>query len=504
MKATRATTHLAMALVVGTVVINCVAAEPAAELIRPVLREVTGASGIATTSTMTFGATWSDFDLDGDPDLLVNRHWELPWFYENRGRSFEKLPFTLFTHDPKDPEDPTVDRHGCAWGEATGEGGPELVCTRGADKGMGTGPNQLFVFDGEDIDERATSLGVDDPFGRGRTVNWIDYDTDGDLDLFITNAVSKERGNAMFRNDRGLFIRVEVGIEPSHSEWPGSTVADWDNDGDTDILLLDGSGGPTPYRNEDGRFQVAPELDLPDREWTSAAWGDFDGDGLTDLHLVAKKHSLVLKNQGGSFVATHRMSLEFGRTSAWFDVENDGDLDLFLVQGTRPPARDDNPNTSDLMLLQDDGKFTRLNSGSWRGARIGNGDGVVVADYDRDGRSDLFVTNGHNPSEFEGPSTMYRNGTGGGNSISVTLRGSRWNPWAMGARVLVESGDYERWYHVTDGVTARSQSEVGHLVIGLGDRTEAVVTVLWPRGSRDCFTARAGHNLVVVRGAGLC
>ena len=465
---------------------------------------VTSAAGLLTRPTMTFGATWADYDRDGFPDLFVDRHYKNAWLYQNRRGRLDLQVNPFLTQNDWNRDTPWVDRHGCAWGEATGGGGLDLFCTQGANKGEGAGANQLFNTVGRNFGEIAVRTGVDDPKGRGRSANWLDHDGDGDLDLFVTNAIRRGQPNRLFRNDRGHFREVKTGIESSRSEWPTSTVADWDNDGDPDILLLDGMFGIRAYRNDDGNFVPTELVGIPAKGWTSATWGDYDGDGWIDVHLVNPSGGILMKNIGGTFVSTHETSLHFGRTSAWFDVENDGDLDLFVVQGTPPPAGAGNINYPDFLLVNSATGFARVDGPSFRGPRDGNGDQVITSDYDRDGRTDLFVTNGHNPSRFNGVNELLRNTTTAGESATVRLRGDAWNPMGIGSRVLVQTGANSRWYFVTDGVTHRGQSEVDDVVIGLGDAAAARVTVFWPTGEKDCYEIEAGAVIVAQKGVAGC
>ena len=472
---------------------------------RPIhFNDVTAVAGLPTEAVRSFGALSTDHDGDGDLDLFINRHADIASLYVMQEGSFVPTISTFMKQEGYLDPDERVDRHGCAWGEANGDRVLDLFCTQGAKEGTSTGPNQLFLGGDGRFTEVAQAFGVDDVYGRGRNVNWLDYDRDGDLDLFVLNAPREGYPSVFFRNDGGTFQPVDVGIDPSISGWPTSSWADWDGDLDPDLLVLDGDSGAIAYRNHRGRFTRGSFASVPRIRWISATWADVDGDSRVDLHLVSKTRSLVLRNSKDGFVPIHDMRLRVGRMSVWLDVENDGDMDAFIVQGAHGSSpRGGKTNVSDVWLMNDGGELRAVDQPSLRGPIGGNGDAAVSGDFDQDGRTDLYVTNGHNPWAWQGKGRLYRNTSQAWNSVALTLGGDRWNPRAFGARVKVDNGAFSYWRHITDGVSSRAQS-ASDLVLGIGDAARAKITVVWPDGTRGCWTARAGGGLVARMGAAKC
>jgi enediyne biosynthesis protein E4 len=461
-------------------------------------QDVTGQAGMRD-ATRTWGSTWADVDENGYPDLWIGRHWRQPRLFKaSGGTSFRELSSDDFKLAQ-------IDRHHCVWGEANGDGRTDLYCVRGADKGEGAGANQLFLQTADGTFENmATGSGVSNPFGRGRTANWIDFDSDGDLDIFVGNLTRPGFPNTTFRNDgEGLFVEVDIGLTHELST-VSSSWSDWDLDGDSDLLVLQHAGLPAvAYENRGGRYEIVTLHNVSGEHWNSAAWGDFDGDGRPDLHLVSPSRSRVVRNTKSGFEVVDRMELIRGRQSVWLDVENDGDLDSFVVQGAagqRPEP--EYLNRPDFLLLNSGGRFVKLEHDSMRGPRAGNGDAVAAADYDRDGRVDLFITNGL--FYWKGPNVLLRNESRAGNWVGLDLDGERRNPLGFGSTVTARIAGRLLVRQVTDGANYRSQDEAGYVHIGLGDATTASITIRWPDGTRDCFIAVHGRVTEVKQGREGC
>ncbi len=448
------------------------------------------AAGIPAEETPTWGANWLDYDSDSDPDLVVVRHRDPALLLRNEDGIFTNVPVEGF--------DRRFDRHTCAWGEANHDGRPDLYCGQGAHKGKGRGPKQLFVQRrSHRLVDRARRFGLLDPYSRARSANWLDYDGDGDLDLFTGSTVRRGYPNALFRRRKHRFRKTRVGVEDrlrTHS----SSWADWDVDGDPDLLVLQDfkRGGPydtRAYRNDRGRFHRVSLPRLKDKSWLAADWQDYDGNGRPDLLLVSDRRLLVLRNGRRRFRPVYSRALRHGRAGVWFDVDNDGDLDAYIVQGTRSkdPGNND-PNRPDFLLINERRGFRASFDSSWRGARGGSGDDVAVSDYDRDGRLDLFVLNGY--GRWSGKNTLLRNETTAGNWIALDLRGPARNPFGLGARIHVRrDAGRDYWRELNDGVSSHSQSEIGYVHLGIGPSTKARVRVVWPNGRRDCLGLQGGR-----------
>lgn len=473
-------------------------AAPAASRYR--FADVTRAVGIEKDRTRTWGSVWGDYDNDGDTDLFVNRHQSRPRLYVNQDGNY-----SLFDGD--DIFFPNrVDRHGCAWGESNGDGRLDLYCTQGANRGEGTGPNQLFEQTDDGFVDRARAAGVRDRFARGRTINWIDFDSDRDLDMFVGNERRAGAPNVMFRNTAAGFRRASVGVEDKlHTV--SSSSSDWDTDGDPDLLVFQHPEHGYPavaYKNDEGSFRRISLPRVTGRFWRSGAWGDFNADGHPDLHLMNKERALLLRNTGHGFKREHSMRVRQGRMSEWLDVENDGDLDLFVLQGAKGSSDDGNVNHRDFLLIRKRGRLVKVTGRSFAGPRGGNGDGVAAGDHDRDGRMDLFVTNGYGRSPWKGRSILLENRSRAGRWLGVDLEGPRKNPAGFGAKIRVRTAVRTYRREVTDGFNYLVQSDRSYAHFGIGRARKANVKVRWPGGATDCRSVEHGRIRRITKGDHPC
>lgn len=447
----------------------------------------------------TYGSIFGDYNLDGWPDLLVGRHKRHPRFFQNESGSFSVASIPGL-QDPA-PGRKIYDLHACSWGEATGDSLPDLYCVSGAQDGAGTGPNRLFVQvpSKRELSKR-TPDSLEDLLGRGRSLNWFDADGDGDLDLFVANEIRERVPSRLFRKSEGVF-EAEVD-SPLAASFPtrSSSWADWNNDGDPDLMIL--GHGYRATRAFEGQADAGfQEIDIPGitgEEWLSAAFGDFDNDGWSDVVLVAEERAVLFRNERGVLKREVRFpDVRAGRMAAWVDVDNDGLLDVFVVQGARgdPPAPGTR-NLPNLLFSQKGASFEKVEDAGIAGPEHGNGESVAVADYDRDGRMDLFVSHGY--LDIAGPFELLRNRTMSRNKyLMVHLRGPDGNPLGYGSRLVVTTDERTIRRQMTDGFSFRTQSSPGVVHFGVGQAESVTIKVIWPDGSRSCLDSSTNRSLIV-------
>jgi hypothetical protein len=355
-----------------------------------------------------------------------------------------------------------------------------------------------------------------------------DYDRDGDLDLFLTHWLSAffnfpdASSYHLWRNNgAGVFtdVTLAAGITPlGPSDNFNSFTANFaDIDGDRwpDILVTGDFRTSRIYRNNrNGTFTLANDFTvITDGNGMGGAIGDYDGDGdldwfvssIWDPNGVAEGNwdvtgNRLYRNRGdGTFEdATDAAGVRvgyWGWGSTFQDFDNDGNLDLFHVNGF---GRADIPETAEfiadpsvLFVGNGDGTFTE------RGAALGvadtdEGRGVVAFDYDGDGDLDLFVHNS------EGPGRLYRNDEGNaGNWLDVALHGRAPNTEGIGARVRVTADGRTQLRELRAGSNYVSQDPaVAHF--GLGAARKVNVEVVWLDGTRTVRERVAANQRLVL------
>lgn len=270
----------------------------------------------------------------------------------------------------------------------------------------------------------------------GSGAAWADYDNDGFLDLFVANGGGNtEQANSLYRNNRdGRFTRITEG--PLVTEVALSAVAAWgdyDNDGFTDLFVSGfGAGESFVYRNKSNvTFEKMTRDTIGIALGTCfGSWADYDQDGFLDLFaggLDGQASRLYRNNGNGTFseMTNNSLATTLGSpySCPWADYDSDGRGDLFVANFE---------GANFLFRNLGGGDFARIQDGPIVNESDDHSIGAAWGDYDNDGFLDLFVANGGWLSSFQ--SYLYHN-RGDGTFTRITdgslVTDSR--PWVAGA-----------------------------------------------------------------------
>ena len=388
------------------------------------------------------GAALFDYDGDGDLDVyLVNG--------SRRGEDGGRAPLVnrLFRRDADGRyHDVTAASGlgdagygmGVAVGDVDGDGDPDVYVTN-------YGPDALYRNDGDGtFTEVTAAAGIDSP-AWGSSAVFFDADGDGDLDLYVANYLAYDPRvvctdaagrpdycgpagfpglpDQLYRNDGGgrfADVSVASGVARAAGKGLGVVSADFDGDGRADVYVAnDGEANQLWINRGDGTFEDRALLEgaalnaLGRAEaGMGIALGDADGDGALDLfvsHLRAETNTLYRGAGALGFIdATAATGLAgpslpwTGFGTAFADLDQDGDLDLVVVDGrvTRgPPVAGElpagfwAPYAEPALLFRNDGHGRFAEVGAQAGAdfaRPANARGLAAGDVDDDGDVDLL------------------------------------------------------------------------------------------------------------------
>jgi hypothetical protein len=344
----------------------------------------------------SFANAWGDFDNDGDLDLAVSLGSGEVRLYRNDGGAFVSVGAALGM-----PQAGSHELRGLSWGDYDGDGFIDLL-------GGATAKDKLTVVlhnvGGARFVNVADDIGLAIPNRSARQTNWVDYDNDGDLDVY---AADRAGANSLYRNDHGRFTQVFANTGPSDTRpTVGACWFDFDQDGDLDLFLANQSGAADAlWRNDGDRFtDVAPALGLTgpprttDQGGVGCAIGDYDNDGDFDLFVANYGRNQLYRNNGdGSFTDVAQalgVGAENHAVSAdWGDYDNDGDLDLAVIAYEGAPGAQMPANA----LYRNDGPAGFVNVLAKNSPLNVADHGVQFVDFDGDGGLDLSVTDGYGP-----------------------------------------------------------------------------------------------------------
>jgi hypothetical protein len=391
------------------------------------------------------------------------------------------------------------------------------------------------------------SAGVSDPrWSTGAA--FLDYDNDGRLDLFVSNYVDfdvnklpdKDRpclyrgiavqcgprglrgaGDTLYHNNGdGTFtdVSVKAGVsDPNGYYGLGVVCSDFDGDGFVDIFVANDATPNFLYRNKgDGTFKdigftsgAAVNENGSEQACMGVTVGDYDHDGRFDIFATnfSQEYNVLYRGMGANLFTdvSHAAGFLNQPYVSWgtkfFDYDNDGWLDLFVVNGHVYPQVD----KANMDAGYRQRKFLHKNNrdGTFSEVAAQSGDalmekrvsrGAAFGDIDNDGDVDIVV------NDLDGAPSLLRNdGGNANNSVLIKTVGDRSNRDGIGARVKVVSGDLTSIDEVRSGASYISHNDL-RLHFGLEKRTKIdLIEIRWPSGAVDKVEGIGVNKILVIK-----
>ena len=384
-------------------------------------------------------ASFGDFNCDGFPDLFVSNYFKNFYFEEN---PFGTHNLAILNHYSINEE-------------------------------YETGQDELYInIEGKYFKEVSELLGDDAGNGYGFGGVFTDFDNDNDLDLFIINDFGEtSESNRMLVNQYPKLefknlsreLKINFGLKSM-----GVGVGDYNNDNYLDYHVTNIFAGPFIVNRGNG----FPFINLMNEV----------GTGVNKIKSFQNMETVII-----------------GWGSIFFDYDNDTDLDLFNSNGPINPMVNPIPN----ILFEKKSRVFEINENSGV-MDYGIGRGSIYFDYDNDGDLDIFVVNQkpvRDVGYFGGivKSKLYRNDSSKINNwLKVKLNGNESTTRGLGARVKIVAERLNMIREVDGGSSHASQnSSILHFGLGQTKKIDSLI-ISWPGGKKQYLLNVDSNQLIEI------
>jgi len=526
----------------------------------PIFRDIAAQSGLTAShissrekyyviESMSGGVGLFDCDNDGKLDIVMVNGSTVDRYKQSGGDPLvtlwhqdANLKFTDIT------EKAGLTRKGWGMGVAVADfdndGNLDLFVT-------GYGGNALYRNKGnctfEDVTDKAGVRGG----GFSTGAAWADYDRDGNVDLFVSRYVHVDMNDLpafgltkfcqfkgapvqcgpwgmegetdLLYHNRGDGTFEEVskraGVDdPEEYYGLGATWGDYDNDGWPDLFVADDA---TPnhlyHNNHNGTFSdeamvggIALNSEGQALGSMGVTWGDYDHSGRLSMFITefADQPNTLYRNLGKRGFEDVAMPSHLGQPSlplvgwgtTFFDMDNDGWLDLFVANGHVYPQMDTVKGSAayaEPMLLHRNlrnGTFEEVSKAAGLADMpLKSRRGAAFGDVANNGNVDIVVLNVGEP-----PSLLLNTNKIANHRVLFRLVGNKSNRAAIGARVTIHAGGMTQFDEVRGGGSYLSQNDL-RLHFGLGSATKIdLVEVRWPTGKMESFKDVAADKIYAI------
>lgn len=483
------------------------------------------------------GGGWLDYDSDGDWDLYCVQGGDpRSKFQEQRppNQWFRNLGNGTFDEVPEVMDAKSFGYgQGLAVGDFNNDGFDDLFVTN-------TDQNLLFLNQGDGTYEEVLDFPDREQKLWSTSCAWSDWDKDGDLDLFVcqyldynaddpkiclgadgkpgtcapndidpvTNSAYLNLGDGTFRE-----VSAEIGLQGEGSKSLGVVIADLNLDEWPDLFVCNDTTANFLFLNrQDGTFeevgtQMGCALSGLGKYQASmgVAQGDYDGDGFIDLYCThfSTDHNTLYRNLGeNGFVDTTASTGMMAPTMPWLgfgtvmsDFNRNGKQELFIANGHIENRSDEN------IPFEMPAQIFEYSGATWveQTAKAGNyferyviGRAVSTSDYDDDGDLDLLVVHQNEPT------ALLRNETTTGHFMKLRFRGTISNRRGVGVRVRLQQGESAYVQELVGG-SSYCSCHAAELLFGLTDEiAPCQLEVIWPSGMRQTLSEVTPDQSLVI------
>jgi hypothetical protein len=452
--------------------------------------EETEIAGLTTVAGDNWSASWGDYNNDGYDDLFITDYSlakSNSLFKNNGDKTFTEITTGNVATD-------LASSLASSWADYDNDGDLDLFVANNVGS-----YNFLYNNNGDGSFTKVTEGHIASYDGYSHGATWADYDSDGYLDLFVSDFMPS-RVNLLYRNlGDGTFELITSGdIIKVTGHSIGSSWADVDNDGDPDLFVPNAGEKNFFFRNINGELTLEPSSALAQQESSSTggSWGDYDNDGDLDLFVANASNvpnQLFINDGSGNFTNSSTIVGNESKNthgSTWTDFDNDGDIDLFTTN--------DGFQSNQFYTNNGDGTFTV--SENDLNKNLENSFGAAASDIENDGDLDLFIVN-----HSGGENVLFENTKGAcQNSFCMTLVGVNSNTSAIGAHVYATTTIYGNSVTQYREVSSQTGGGAGgqntmKVYFGIGDATQIDLLVIkWPSGIVQQLTNQTSGSCVTV------
>lgn len=460
-------------------------------------------------------------------------------------------------------------QQGASWADLDGDGDEDIASPSFVNNaGLNVPPVFYENIGGGQFNRRSLSILDNDNDAISRGINVVDFNNDGKLDMYITRSGVNVADLLLINNGNWNFTRTALSSTALYSNsFRGSAAADYDKDGLVDVYVGNDGGSSVAtnpgflLKNTTGSAfttQTNGSLATDVLNARLSAWADYDNDGDQDIYVInntspASAHRLYKNNGDGTFNKLTGTIFDTdlfnnARTISWGDIDNDGDLDLYVgisVANVNPIFNDrlyrndgngvftslttspvaengtptfgssfgdiDNDGDLDLLVINATANAIFINNGAGTFTKSASQElftnpstfeiGGAMADFDGDGFLDIYPAKG-NTTLIDLPNFLYKNNSTPSSSknwIEIRLQGTTSNRAAIGARIKVVTTTPARTQirEISSRTGYGSQNSlIQHF--GLGTATAiSQIEIKWPSGATQIIINVTQLNKVI-------